>query len=190
MIQKTLGICALTIAALAAPAGAGEAPSLVPNENGILFAIGTEDQSRVGFRSGGWQDISTYRCTVGIDCDAAAFPTRLVAASAAEFFASTTVERIVIAFYLAEPVEDLSLAVARFGIERSVVRLDGGAPVTVMPEMMDPPPAEDIWGRFDLSLGPVGTGKHEIELSVLDDGTGSGRHSLDAILVTAAGAAP
>ena len=186
MIRKTLGICAATIAVLAGPALAGEAPPLVPDENGVLFAIGREDQSRVGFKPGGWRDTSVFRCTAGIDCDAATCPTRLVAASAAEHYASTSVERIVISFNLAQPANDLALVAARFGIERSVVRLDDGPAVTVTPEMMDPPPAEDIWGRFELPLGPMDAGIHEIELSVVDDGIENGRHSLDAIILKSA----
>jgi hypothetical protein len=167
------------------PAFAQDAPPLVPNEDGVLFQIGKNDKFRIEFKAGGWVDVEEFECTVGIDCDAALFPTRLSAKDAAEYYDSSTVQRVKINFNLAEDQEDLVFSVARFGIETSVVRIDKGPPIVVQSEMMDPPSAEDVWGRFDLPLGPTSAGLHQIELSVLNDERGTGRHSLDAIFLTA-----
>ena len=42
------------------------------------------------------------------------------------------------------------------------------------------------WGSYDLSLGALEKGIHNIEFSVADDGKGDGRFVWDAILLYAA----
>ena len=179
------------LVALATGTQADEAPALVPDETGVLFSIGTEDQRRDEFKKSDWTGISEHVCTVGIDCDAGSFPARLTAAYAAERNDPITVERDVISFNLAEASGNLVLIVARYGYEPSVIRLDQGPPIIVTREMMDPPVKQEyLWGRFELSLGPATTGYHEIEISVLDEEIENGRHSLDAIILKSTAQAP
>ena len=163
---------------------AQDAPPLVPNEEGVIFQIGKDDKFRIEFNPGGWRGVEEFECTVGIDCNAARFPTRLSAKHAADYYDSSTVQRVKINFNLAEDQEGVVFSVARFGIETSVVRFDEAPPVIVTTDMMAPPSAEDVWGRFDLPLGTVSAGTHQIELSVLNDERGTGRHSLDVIVLT------
>ncbi len=167
------------------PALAQDAPPLVPNQDGVIFQIGKDDKFRVEFKSGGWRGVEEFECTVGIDCSDELFPTRLSAKRAADYYDSSTVQRIKINFNLGEDQEGLVFSVARFGIETSVVRFDEAQPIVITPDMMNPPSGEDVWGRFDLSLGPASAGLHQIELSVLNDELGTGRHSLDVIFLTA-----
>jgi len=176
------------LAGLANGAQAGDAPALVPDADGVLFAIGTEDKRRDEFKKSDWTGISQHACTVGIDCDVGTFPTRLVADYAARFYSDNTVQRAVVIFNLAEAQSNLMLVVARFGIETSVVRIDDKEPIIVTHEMMDPPSAEDVWGRFELPLGAVSAGMHQIEFSVLNEKAGTGRHSLDSITLLSVGA--
>ena len=163
---------------------AQDAPPLVPNEEGVFFQIGKDDKFRIEFKAEGWSGVEEFECTVGIDCDAARFPTRLSAQNSASYYDSSTVQRIRINFNLAEDQESLVFSVARFGIETSVVRFNEAPPVIITADMMTPPSAEDVWGRFDLPIGPVPAGTHQIELSVSNDERGTGRHSLDVILLT------
>jgi len=187
-INRILFTLLLSVSPLSQVVFAQDAPPLTPDGHGIIFRIGAEDKSRNEFKAADWTGIDEFRCTAGIDCDAASFPTRLSAEHVADRHAMTTVQRAVIVFNLAEAQSNLVLRVARFGVEKSVVRLDDGMPITVTKEMMDPPSSEDIWGRFELPLGAVSAGIHQIELSVLNEIAGTGRHSLDAITLYSADA--
>lgn len=187
MTKTPLCITVLTFAALIGMANsvqAGDAPALLPNDDGVLFSIGIEDKKRDEFKVSDWTGVSEHACTVGIDCDAGDFPARLTAAYAASGHDEITVERGVISFNLGEASDNLVLVMARYGYEPSVVIFDQGAPLIVTRDMMDPPRKEEyLWGRFELSLGPAAPGMHVIELSVLDEKIENGRHSVDAIVL-------
>ena len=174
----------LCVYANLSPSFAQDAPALFPDHKGVIFQIGEEDKYAMEFKHS-WRGIDEFECTVGIDCDAALFPARLSAKDAAEFYDSSSVQRARIVFNLDQEYPNMMLVVARFGIETTVVRFDNNAPIAVTHEMMDPPSAKGVWGRFELPLGVVSAGMHQIELSILNNQVGIGRHRLDAIKLVA-----
>ena len=137
-----------------------QAPSLVPDEDGVVFAIGALDGS-------GWDS----------------FPKRLHVDSAIyETNSGSTVLSIEINFTLAEDLAAARLTLARAGDETSVVALDGQDIGMVTNKMLGS--SEGIrFGEIELNLGAISAGHHVLAFSIADDGRGNGRHYLDAIVL-------
>lgn len=159
-------------------------PAIDAGTDGILFAIGKEDGSRYDFKQYGWTDIHEYEHTVGIDSVDGAFPSHLYATSAANTWDSSAVARVRIVFNLDRSFERLNLRLVRAGSETTIVKLDNKESYKVTSDMLGSN-EHSGFGSYDLNLGPLGKGVHNIELSVADDEKGNGRYGWDAIALIA-----
>ncbi len=152
--------------------GCANLPPVRPVDN-VFFAIGREDKSdsEFGFTAG----TSEYRCTVGVDCSAEAFPKYLYLAGSGD-----GVERIIISFRLDQAYNNVILRLARGGDETTVVIVDRKQTYLVTNTMLGS--GEDFRvGVYNLELGTLKKGVHTIEMSVADDGKGSGAYQWDAL---------
>lgn len=159
-------------------------PAINAGTDGILFEIGEEDGGRSEFQQSGWKDIHEYEYTVGINSMTDGFPSHMYASSKVSLWDSTAVESLKIIFNLSRSIEKVTLRLVRAGAETTIVKLDTKGTYEVTADMLGCSEHSDF-GSYDLNLGPLEKGIHNIELSVADDGKGNGRYGWDAIILIA-----
>lgn len=152
--------------------GCSELPPVRPVDN-VFFAIGREDKSDSEFAVGFMKE-KEYRCTVGVDCSAEAIPRYLGWAG------SGYLERIIISFRLDQAYNDVILRLVRGGAETTVVTIDGKQTYLVTDTMLGSGEGFRI-GAYNLELGTLKKGVHTIQLTVADDGKGTGSYQWDAL---------
>jgi hypothetical protein len=161
----------------------------VPRPDGkVIFEIGKEDKSWNDLRGTGFKDKSEYICRVGVDCSEETFPNGMYLEHAFIAWTAQTdnqVKRIVFLFTLRRKHRNLVLRIAREGVETTAVSINGAESMLVTSEMLGS--ADDLrYGAYNLYIGEMKKGVHEIILTVADDGKGMGSYALDAISLIAA----
>lgn len=161
-------------------------PGYVPWPEGkVIFEIGYENRSWRYLLGTGFKDKSEYICRIGVDCSAETFPEGMHVVQADPQYEDTEVKRIVFLFTLRRNYEHIVFRISRAGAETSVVSVDGAEPILVTWQMLDSYEGSKF-GCYNLYLGEMNKGEHEIVLSVADDGKGNGALGLDAIALIAA----
>ena len=159
-------------------------PAIDAATDGILFAIGKEDGGRSEFQQSGSKDIHEYEYTVGMDSMTDGFPSHLYATSKVSSWDSTAVESLKIIFNLSRSFEKVNLRLVRAGAETTIVKLNNKDTYEVTADMLGSY-EHSAFGSYELNLGPLEKGIHNIEISVADDGKGNGRYGWDAIILIA-----
>lgn len=148
-----------------------------------VFTIGTDNNLRDEFRESGFTGLQEYNCDA-TDCSADQFPMRIYSKSVANVYDDCGVAQLKLNFRLSRGYDNVSLRLARWGIETDLVKVDNRPVVAVTAAMLGS--AEDIHGEYDLDIGPLSAGRHSIGIRVAEDNAGgSGRHSWDSISLTA-----
>lgn len=152
----------------------------------VIFEFGREDKSYGDFRRSGLTDITEYRCRVGVDCSTEAFPVYFTRAGFLGLYAERSVEHIIISFELNRSYNDVTLRLARWGDETTVVGVDQKETYVVTNTMLGSSESESFGiGVYNLKLGALKKGEHRIELTVADDGKGDGFYIWDALSLIA-----
>jgi hypothetical protein len=163
----------------------------VPRPDGkVIFEIGKEDRSWSELRGTGFKDKSEYICQIGVDCSEETFPNGVYleyayAGYGRAGYEDNQVKRIVFLFTLGRKHRHVVLRIARVGVETTAVSINGAESILVTSEMLGS--GDDTrFGAYNLYIGEMKKGEHEIVLTVADDGKGMGSHGLDAISLIAA----
>ena len=151
-------------------------PPVRPVDN-VFFTIGREDKSDREFRSLGLNEITEYRCRVGVDCSTEAFPAYL---NRGATYAYGGVERIIISFRLDQSYNNVILRLARGGDETTVVIVDGKQTYRVTNTMLGSGEGFRV-GAYNLEISSLKKGVHTIEMSMADDGKGNNIYQWDAL---------
>ena len=150
----------------------------------VIFEFGREDKSDLEFRNRGLEDITEYRCRVGVDCSTEAFPAYLNRAGYLPKYAYGGVEHIIISFELNRSYDDVILRLTRGGDETTVVRVDQKETYLVTNTMLGSSEGYGV-GVYNLKLGALKKGEHRIEMTVADDGKGNAQYQWDALSLIA-----
>jgi hypothetical protein len=150
-------------------------------EDVLTFEIGKEDKSE--FPLSDFTGVHDYECTAGKDCDPETLPVKSYRMSAVRIGDYYGVAGITIRFSLKRDYEEVVLRLARWGAETDVVTVDGKKTHIVTNTMLGS--YEDVYGVYDLKLGALDKGRHNILITVAEDGRGNGRHDWDAITLIA-----
>jgi hypothetical protein len=148
----------------------------------VLFSIGTVDQSMSDFTGTGYGNIEKYECTVGVDCSTDTFPPQMYKQSTPIKHRTVGASSVKILFNLSQPYENLFLRLARGGSETTIVTLDDEKIFKVTKTMLGSDERRKF-GSYDLSLGSLGQGTHNIHLTVLEEYNGNGIFWWDALIL-------
>ena len=153
----------------------------ISREN-VIFSIGTIDQGMSDFTGTGYGNIENFECTVGVDCSTETFPPQLYKLSTPRKHRTIGTSSVRIFFNLTQPYENLFLRLARAGSETTVVTLDDEK-IFKVTSIMPGSDERRKYGSFDLALGSLGQGTHNILLTVEDEYNGNGRLWWDALIL-------
>lgn len=162
----------------------------VPRPDGkVIFEIGKENKSWDDLQGSGFKGKSEYICLVGVDCSEESFPNGMYLEYAYGGWdgalEDNQVKRIVFLFTLRRRQRQVVLRIARTGAETTAVSINGAEPILVTSEMLGS--KDDVlYGAYNLYIGEMKKGEHEIMLTVADDGQGAGSFRLDAVSLIAA----
>lgn len=148
----------------------------------VLFALGTVDQSMSDFTGTGYANIEKYECTVGVDCSTETFPPQMYKPSISNKERTIGASSVKIFFNLSQPYENLFLRLARAGSETTIITLDDEKIFRVIRTMLGSDEKRK-YGVYDLSLGSLGQGTHNICLTVEDEYNGNGKFWWDALIL-------
>lgn len=157
-------------------------PSIDVGSDGVLFAIGLEDGDKSEFQLFDWEGINDYECTVGVNCESKNFPARFFRMSVVDRWDYLGVAQVTINFNLNQTYENVFLRLVRAGSDTTIVKLDDSVTHSVTGKMLD----SRSWyhfGAYDLDLGSLDTGIHNIKLTVDEHGMGDGSYPWDAIVL-------
>ena len=163
-------------------------PAIDVGPDGVLFAIGLEDSDISEFQKFDWEGINEYECTVGVDCESKNFPARIYRMSAADRWDYCGVAQVTINFNLSQTYENVFLRIVRAGSETTIVKLDDSNIYNITSKMLDSVGhAYGKWksgfGIYDIELGSLTAGIHNIKLTVDERDIGTGRYRWDAIIL-------
>jgi len=148
----------------------------------IIFEIGIINQSRSDFPANDFNGIDDYKCTVGVDCSTETFPNTMYKQPAPRYADSVGVAFVTIFFELNKSHENLIFRIARAGSETTIVTLDDDKRFNVTSNMLGSD--ENLqYGSYDLSLGSLSQGTHNIHLALDNDRYGNGRYYWDALIL-------
>jgi hypothetical protein len=157
-------------------------PAIDAGPDGVLFAIGIEDGDRAEFQKFDWEGINEYECTVGINCESSNFPAHLLRMSVIDRWDYRGVAQVTINFNLNQTCLNVFLRIVRAGSDTTIVNLDGRVSHYVTGKMLD----SRSWyhyGGYDLDLGSLDAGVHNIKMTVDERGMGDGSYGWDAIIL-------
>ena len=92
------------------------------------------------------------------------------------------VAKVIINYNLNQTYERVFLRIARKGTGTTIVKLDDSVSHSVTSKMLDSGPY-DRYGSYDLGLGTLNAGIHNIKLIMEKGGMGRGRYAWDAIIL-------
>ena len=156
-------------------------PAIEVGSDGVLFAIGVKDGDRSEFQEFDWEGIKYYECTVGVNCESRNFPARLLRMSVVDSWDYLGVAQVTINFNLNQSFERLFLRIVRTGSETTIVKLDDSVSHYVTHKMLESR-SWNHYGDYDLDLGSLDAGIHNVKLTIDERGMGEGRHKWDAII--------
>ena len=160
-----------------------EVPSAIDvGSDGVLFAIGVLDSDPSEFQFADFEGIHDYECTVEVNCETKNFPAHLMRRSLADRWDYLGVAQVTINFNLNQTYERVFLRIARKGTATTIVKLDDSVSHSVTSEMLDSGPYQN-YGSYDLGLGTLDAGFHNIKLTIQEGGMGRGRYGWDAIIL-------
>ncbi|MGI9570780.1 MAG: hypothetical protein ACR2PH_13850 [Desulfobulbia bacterium] len=157
-------------------------PAIEVGADGVLFAIGVVDEDVTEFQQFDWEGIKDYECTVGVDCESKNFPGYIMRRSLADKWDYLGIAQVTINFNLNRTYENVSLRIARKGTGTTIVELDDSVSHSVTSRMLDSG-SYDNYGSYDLGLGTLDAGIHNIKLTMEEGGMGRGRYGWDAIIL-------
>jgi len=159
-----------------------EPPAIDSGPDGVLFAIGVEDGDKSEFQKFDWEGINEYECTVGVNCETKNFPAHLLRMSVADRWDYRGVTQVTINFNLNQPYENVFLRIVRSGSDTTIVNFDDSVIHYVTGKML----GSRSWhhhGGYELGLGSLSAGIHNIKLTVDEEGMGDGSYGWDAIIL-------
>ena len=172
----------ITFSLISSVIGQEAVPAIGVGSNGVLFAIGAEDGDESEFQFADWEGIGDYECTIGVNCESKNFPAHLVRMSIADRWDYYGVVQVTINFNINQTYERVFLRIARTGTGTTIVKLDDSVSHSVTSVMLDSGPYRN-YGSYDLGLGTLDAGIHNIKLTMQEGGMGRGRYGWDAIIL-------
>ena len=163
-------------------ARSGNSPASDTATENILFAIGVVDRSSRDFTNPVIHKVDEYECTVGVDCSTEAFPGQLHITSTPIDERVGGVSSVKINFSLSQPYENLFLRLARSGTEAAIVTLDDDKNFKVTGKMLGSD-ENPMYGSYDLAIGSLDQGAHNIRLTIDEESDGNGVFWWDAIIL-------
>lgn len=181
-IALLLLVSTITFSLISSVIGQEVPPAIEVGSDGVLFAIGVVDGDVSEFQQFDWEGIKDYECTVGVNCDSKNFPGYIMRRSLSDRWDYLGIAQITINFNLNQTYERVALRIARKGSGTTIVKLDDSVSHSVTSKMLDSGPY-DNYGSYDLGLGTLDAGIHNIKLTMEEGGMGRGRYGWDAIIL-------
>lgn len=168
--------------------GQEAAPAINPGSNGVLFAIGVVDSDTSEFQKFDWDRVNDYECTVGVNCESKNFPAHLLKKSVLDRWDYSGVAEVNINFNINQTYENLFLRLVRAGSDTTIVKLDDRGARSVTSRMLNSHghaygKLSTGFGSYDLGLGTLDAGIHNIKLTINEHDMGDGRYRWDAIIL-------
>lgn len=186
-MRTTRSSVVVALVALVAGLLAVTGPAVADPNASTIFQIGDFEPSANAaggmdeFSQTGWTDVPSFTNT---DFDSSKYPAGIIANSdVPAIHDERGVPQLNIQFTLPAAYFDVTLTLAKYGIEADKVVVDGGSPFTA------PGAGEGIWNSVDLAIGSLAAGAHTIVITMDDTFTapmdpGNQAHVWDALRLT------